>query len=123
MHPNEALARREIELIEAGELDVLEELYTADLVVHYPGRNPLSGSYPVHEFLARFEARWATAPSHGSCATRSVAIITPYSFSGSPPRHVDAPIRGTQSLYSACGRAGSPSAGFTLTINTPWMTS
>ena len=55
MHPNEALARREIELIEAGNLDDLEKLYSADLVVHYPGRNPLSGSYPVQVFLERFE--------------------------------------------------------------------
>lgn len=55
MHPNEELARREIELIEAGELEALEDLYAADLVVHYPGRNPLSGSHPVQEFLARFQ--------------------------------------------------------------------
>jgi uncharacterized protein len=56
MHPNEALARREIDLVEAGDLEALEDLYAADLVVHYPGRNPLSGSYPVQDFLARFQA-------------------------------------------------------------------
>lgn len=56
MHPNEALARREIDLIEAGDYEALENLYTSDLIVHYPGRNPLSGTYPVQEFLARFEA-------------------------------------------------------------------
>jgi len=56
MHPNEELARREIELIETDDVDALQEIYTDDLVVHYPGRNPLSGSHPVSEFLARFEA-------------------------------------------------------------------
>ena len=56
MHPNEALARRELELIKAGDLEALENIYASDLVVHYPGRNPLSGTRPVHEFLSRFEA-------------------------------------------------------------------
>ena len=56
MHPNEALARREIELIEAGDFDALPELYADDLIVHYPGRNPLSGTSHVDDFLARFEA-------------------------------------------------------------------
>jgi ketosteroid isomerase-like protein len=56
MHPNEALARREIELIEAGDVEALEGLYASDLVVHYPGKNPLSGSHPVQVFLTRFEA-------------------------------------------------------------------
>ena len=56
MHPNEALARREMELIQADSLEALEEIYAADLVIHYPGRNPLSGTRPVQEFLSRFEA-------------------------------------------------------------------
>jgi hypothetical protein len=46
MHPNEALARRELEVLEAGDMDALGELYTEDCVVHYPGRNPLSGDHP-----------------------------------------------------------------------------
>jgi ketosteroid isomerase-like protein len=56
MHPNEALARRELELIKAGDLEALEDVYAPDLVVHYPGRNPLSGSHRVQAFLSRFEA-------------------------------------------------------------------
>jgi ketosteroid isomerase-like protein len=56
MHPNEALARREIDLISAGDFEALNELYANDLVVHYPGRNPLAGSHPIREFLARLEA-------------------------------------------------------------------
>lgn len=56
MHPNEALARREMELLKAGDLEALEHIYAPDLVIHYPGRNPLSGTHPVQEFLSRFEA-------------------------------------------------------------------
>jgi uncharacterized protein len=56
MHPNEALARREIELINAGDLSALDALYADDLVVHYPGRNPLAGSHTAEEFLAKFQA-------------------------------------------------------------------
>jgi len=55
MHPNELLARREIELINAGDFEALDDLYTDDLVVHYPGKNPLAGAHPVQEFLAKFQ--------------------------------------------------------------------
>jgi ketosteroid isomerase-like protein len=55
MHPNELLARREIDLINSGDFEALEDLYSDDLVVHYPGRNPLAGSHPVQEFLAKFQ--------------------------------------------------------------------
>jgi uncharacterized protein len=56
MHPNELLARREIDLINAGDFAALDDLYTDDLVIHYPGKNPLAGSHPVQEFLAKVEA-------------------------------------------------------------------
>ena len=35
MHPNEALARREIELIEAGDLEALAEIYAPDLIIQW----------------------------------------------------------------------------------------
>lgn len=56
MHPNEALARREMELIRAGDLEALDDVYASDLVVHYPGRNPLSGTHSAQQFMTRFEA-------------------------------------------------------------------
>lgn len=56
MHPNEALARQEMELIRAGDLGALDDVYASDLVIHYPGRNPLSGTHSAQQFLARFEA-------------------------------------------------------------------
>lgn len=55
MHPNELLARREIDLINSGDVETLGELYADDLVVHYPGKNPLAGLHSVQEFLAKFE--------------------------------------------------------------------
>jgi uncharacterized protein len=56
MHPNELLARREIDLINAGDFEALDDLYTDDLVVHYPGKNPLAGSYAVQVFLDKFQS-------------------------------------------------------------------
>ena len=54
MHPHEELARREMELIQAGDDDGVAALYASDFVLHYPGRNPLAGTYTdVEEFLAR----------------------------------------------------------------------
>lgn len=56
MHPNELLARREIELIETGELDALDDLYADDVVIHYPGKNPLAGTHRnLQEFVAKFQ--------------------------------------------------------------------
>lgn len=56
MHPNEELARREIELINSGRLGALADMYADDLVLHYPGRNPLAGTYvDLDEFVAKLE--------------------------------------------------------------------
>lgn len=54
MHPHEKLARREMDLIQAGDDAGVAALYATDFVLHYPGRNPLAGTYSdVHEFLDR----------------------------------------------------------------------
>ena len=53
MHPNEELARREAETLASGDMDALEQLYADDFVLHYPGRNPLSGDH--HGFGALLE--------------------------------------------------------------------
>jgi ketosteroid isomerase-like protein len=45
MHPNEELARRELEVLEAGDMEALGGFYADDFVLHYPGRNPLSGDH------------------------------------------------------------------------------
>ena len=57
MHPNEELARRELELIEAGDEEQLATLYGDDLVLHYPGRSPLAGEHRnLDDFVAKFRA-------------------------------------------------------------------
>ena len=57
MHPNEALARREIEAIETGDAEALSALYADDVALHYPGRDPLAGDYRnVDDFLAKLGA-------------------------------------------------------------------
>jgi hypothetical protein len=54
MHPNEALARRELEVLEAGDMAAVAELYADDFLLHYPGRNPLAGDHRgFPEFLAK----------------------------------------------------------------------
>jgi uncharacterized protein len=44
-HPNEELARSEMEAALRGDFEGMLEHYTEDAVLHYPGRNPLSGTY------------------------------------------------------------------------------
>ena len=118
MHPNQALARREIELIEAGDFDALQELYADDLIVHYPGRNPLSGTSHVDDFLARFEACSETEPSPESSTMHWAPMTTPSSFSASVPPQVVSHIRGTPSRCYMSETGSSPNAGYTSTINT-----
>ena len=57
MHPNEELARRELQAIESGDMDAAAALYTDDLILHYPGRNPLAGDHrDLDGFLERFRS-------------------------------------------------------------------
>jgi len=54
MHPNEELARRELEVLNSGDMAALGALYTDDFVLHYPGRSPLAGDHrSFEEFLAK----------------------------------------------------------------------
>lgn len=44
-HPNEDLARSEMEATLRGDAEAMFDHYTDDVVLHYPGRNPLSGAH------------------------------------------------------------------------------
>jgi ketosteroid isomerase-like protein len=53
MHPHEELLRREAEAAIRGDY-VVEDFYTEDHVLHYPGNNPLSGDYHGHAGIKEF---------------------------------------------------------------------
>lgn len=56
MHPNEELARRELEALESGDMAAVQGMYTDDFVLHYPGRNPLAGDHhSFEEFLGKVQ--------------------------------------------------------------------
>ncbi len=79
MHANEALARREMELIQAGDDEAVAALYASDFVLHYPGRNPLAGTYAdVEDFLARlgrlFEGGSVERELHDALGTDDHAV-------------------------------------------------
>jgi ketosteroid isomerase-like protein len=44
-HPNEELARSEMEAALRGDFEGMLDHYTDDVVLHYPGRNALTGTY------------------------------------------------------------------------------
>jgi ketosteroid isomerase-like protein len=79
MHPHEELARREIALIQAGDDEGVAALYAPDFVLHYPGRNPLAGTYSdVGEFLDRlgglFEGGTVQRELHDALGTDDHAV-------------------------------------------------
>ena len=83
MHPHEELARREMALIQAGDDEGVSALYAPDFVLHYPGRNPLAGTYAdVEEFLVRlgrlFEGGTVERELHDALGTddHSIQLLT-----------------------------------------------
>jgi ketosteroid isomerase-like protein len=64
-HPNEELARKEMELLSRDDLDGILNLYAEDVVLHYPGRNPLSGDYHGKAQLLAFFERAAASLDGG----------------------------------------------------------
>lgn len=49
VHPNVSLARSEMEAAITGDVEGMLAHYTDDVVLHYPGRNPLSGTYAAKD--------------------------------------------------------------------------
>jgi ketosteroid isomerase-like protein len=79
MHAHEELARREMELIQLGTDEGVAALYDSDFVLHYPGRNPLAGTYTdVGQFLARlgelFEGGTVQRELHDALGTDDHAV-------------------------------------------------
>ena len=44
-HPNAIAVRRSFEAWNSGDLDVIREYFTEDIVLHFAGNNAMSGSY------------------------------------------------------------------------------
>jgi ketosteroid isomerase-like protein len=65
-HPNEELIRREFEAVVSGDMPALMECYSDDHVLHYPGRNRLSGDYRGREGLSQFQSRVSEAERSSS---------------------------------------------------------
>lgn len=57
MHPNEELARKEMDAAIKGDFEGMLEYYTDDVVLHYPGRNPLSGTYRGKEAIREWAGK------------------------------------------------------------------
>ena len=51
MQSNEELIRSGFEALQAGDTNAFFDLHTDDVVLHYPGRGPLSGEYRGKEQL------------------------------------------------------------------------
>ena len=121
MHPNEALARREIDLIKAGDLGALEDIYASILSSITRAETP-SGTHPVKEFLARFETLLGdgtlTRDLHDALGSddHAVQLLRVTASARGVPT-------GTLSQFSTCGTDSAPSAGSTSTTSTAWTRS
>lgn len=45
MHPNEKLIREFFEAADRLDIEAVQAMFTDDIALHYPGRNPVSGTY------------------------------------------------------------------------------
>ncbi|MGW7453808.1 nuclear transport factor 2 family protein [Streptomyces sp. NPDC054787] len=58
-HPDAVLVRRGYEAFAKGDLETLSTLFTADVIHHVPGNNPLSGHHKGREAVLDFYRRLA----------------------------------------------------------------
>jgi len=61
-HPNAIAVRRSFEAWNSGDLDVIREYFTEDIVLHFAGNNSMSGTYrgqdAVMDALGRASQGW-----------------------------------------------------------------
>ena len=70
-HPNEELARSEMEAALRGDFEGMLAHYTDDVVLHYPGRNPLSGTHRGKEGLRAWGRKFSELLGEGGSLTRT----------------------------------------------------
>jgi hypothetical protein len=71
-HPNEELARSEMEATNRGDLEAMLDHYTDDVVFHYPGRNPLTGAHHGKEEIRQWAATAAAILGEEGSITRTL---------------------------------------------------
>jgi ketosteroid isomerase-like protein len=74
-HPNEELARSEMEAALQGDLEGMLAHYTEDVILHYPGRNALSGTYQGKDGLREWAGKIDELLGPGGSLTRTVHDI------------------------------------------------
>ncbi|GAA1804926.1 nuclear transport factor 2 family protein [Agromyces neolithicus] len=74
-HPNAELARSEMKAALRGDLEGMLEHYTDDVVLHYPGRNALSGIHRGKDGIRKWVAKIDELLGEGGSFTRSLHDI------------------------------------------------
>ena len=75
MHPNELLARSEMEAALRGDFEGMLAHYTDDVLLHYPGRNPLSGTHRGKDGIREWGRKIDELLGAGGSLTRTLHDI------------------------------------------------
>jgi len=74
-NPNEELARSEMEAALRGDFEGMLAHYTEDVILHYPGRNALSGTYRGKDGLREWVRKIDELLDPGGSLTRTLYDI------------------------------------------------
>jgi len=74
-HPNEELARSEMEAALRGDFEEVLDYYTDDAVLHYPGRNALSGTHRGKDAIREWGRKFGELLGEEGSLTRALHDI------------------------------------------------
>ena len=74
-HPNEELARSEMEAAVRGDLEGMLDHYTDDAILHYPGRNALSGTHRGKDGIRKWGRKFGELLGEEGSLARTVHDI------------------------------------------------
>jgi hypothetical protein len=74
-HPNEELARSEMEAALRGDFEGMLAYYTDDAILHYPGRNALSGTHRGKDGIREWGRKFGELLGEGGSLTRTLHDI------------------------------------------------
>ena len=74
-NPNEELARSEMEAALRGDFESMLAHYTEDVILHYPDRNVLSGTFPGKDGLREWDRKIDQLLGPGGSLTRTLHDI------------------------------------------------